>query len=247
MTPVQRRIEPRSADDSLSGVVRCLYFADTFLRDGESPLHVPSCSHGVGREREGGILTLLLLLLPSRSRPPRPHDVGRDQLGLGVRLRPGGAVAGEVFGAGGGGGAGQGDPADAPGTRGGHRRAGRPGEPPARALRGVTGPGQGPRHAGQPLHAHLLGGAVQGEPGGCAPTPPHPVSPLGVPIQAGAWKSDQGGGDRRVGVVFGVSLPFGEGFGAAGGRSTTSCTPGGFSSLRHPPPLALPRSSRCPK
>lgn len=54
MTPVQRRIEPRSADDSLSGVVRCLYFADTFLRDGESPLHVPSCSHGVGRERERG-------------------------------------------------------------------------------------------------------------------------------------------------------------------------------------------------
>ncbi|XP_054992636.1 lethal(2) giant larvae protein homolog 1 isoform X1 [Sorex araneus] len=33
MTPVQRRIEARSADDSLSGVVRCLYFADTFLRD----------------------------------------------------------------------------------------------------------------------------------------------------------------------------------------------------------------------
>lgn len=32
---MQRRIEPRSADDSLSGVVRCLYFADTFLRDGE--------------------------------------------------------------------------------------------------------------------------------------------------------------------------------------------------------------------
>lgn len=36
VTPVQRRIEPRSADDSLSGVVRCLYFADTFLRDGEA-------------------------------------------------------------------------------------------------------------------------------------------------------------------------------------------------------------------
>uniref|UniRef100_A0A673K672 Lethal(2) giant larvae protein homolog 1-like n=1 Tax=Sinocyclocheilus rhinocerous TaxID=307959 RepID=A0A673K672_9TELE len=34
VTPVQRRIEPRSADDSLSGVVRCLCFADTFLRDG---------------------------------------------------------------------------------------------------------------------------------------------------------------------------------------------------------------------
>lgn len=36
VTPVQRRIEPRSADDSLSGVVRCLCFADTFLRDGMS-------------------------------------------------------------------------------------------------------------------------------------------------------------------------------------------------------------------
>lgn len=34
VAPVQRRIEPRSADDSLSGVVRCLCFADTFLRDG---------------------------------------------------------------------------------------------------------------------------------------------------------------------------------------------------------------------
>lgn len=34
VTPVQRRIEPRSADDSLSGVVRCLCFADTFLKDG---------------------------------------------------------------------------------------------------------------------------------------------------------------------------------------------------------------------
>ncbi|XP_023670840.1 lethal(2) giant larvae protein homolog 1-like [Paramormyrops kingsleyae] len=33
VTPVQRRIEPRSADDSLSGVVRCLCFADTYLRD----------------------------------------------------------------------------------------------------------------------------------------------------------------------------------------------------------------------
>lgn len=34
VAPVQRRIEPRSADDSLTGVVRCLCFADTFLRDG---------------------------------------------------------------------------------------------------------------------------------------------------------------------------------------------------------------------
>lgn len=55
MTPVQRRIEPRSADDSLSGVVRCLYFADTFLRDGETP---PSPS------------------LPPREKPPT-GSVGR--------------------------------------------------------------------------------------------------------------------------------------------------------------------------
>uniref|UniRef100_S4RD28 LLGL scribble cell polarity complex component 1 n=1 Tax=Petromyzon marinus TaxID=7757 RepID=S4RD28_PETMA len=34
VAPVQRRVEPRSLDDSLSGLVRCLYFADTFLRDG---------------------------------------------------------------------------------------------------------------------------------------------------------------------------------------------------------------------
>lgn len=34
VAPIQRRIEPRSADDSMSGVVRCLCFADTFLRDG---------------------------------------------------------------------------------------------------------------------------------------------------------------------------------------------------------------------
>lgn len=43
VAPVQRRIEPRSADDSLSGVVRCLCFADTYLRDGKTypptPLH----------------------------------------------------------------------------------------------------------------------------------------------------------------------------------------------------------------
>ena len=53
VAPVQRRIEPRSADDSLSGVVRCLCFADTFLRDGAPLLlllfycsqHVSPCKH----------------------------------------------------------------------------------------------------------------------------------------------------------------------------------------------------------
>ena len=42
VAPVQRRIEPRSADDSLSGVVRCLCFADTFLRDGRRNTHTPA-------------------------------------------------------------------------------------------------------------------------------------------------------------------------------------------------------------
>ncbi|KAM9745593.1 lethal(2) giant larvae protein homolog 1 isoform 1-T2 [Menidia menidia] len=73
VAPVQRRIEPRSADDSLSGVVRCLCFADTFLRDGTHhgptlwagtnsgsvyayALEVPGAgpARGAGGERGGG-------------------------------------------------------------------------------------------------------------------------------------------------------------------------------------------------
>ncbi|KAG7270167.1 hypothetical protein CRUP_026168 [Coryphaenoides rupestris] len=61
VAPVQRRIEPRSADDSLSGVVRCLCFADTFLRDGHAPirvyayaLEVPVAGAGSGPGRGGG-------------------------------------------------------------------------------------------------------------------------------------------------------------------------------------------------
>lgn len=34
LAPVQRKIEARSADDSFTGFVRTLYFADTYLRDG---------------------------------------------------------------------------------------------------------------------------------------------------------------------------------------------------------------------
>uniref|UniRef100_A0A8C4K3T5 LLGL scribble cell polarity complex component 2 n=1 Tax=Dromaius novaehollandiae TaxID=8790 RepID=A0A8C4K3T5_DRONO len=66
MTPVQRRIEPRSPDDSLSGVVRCLYFADTFLRDGKArgpcvgwELPDPVC----GCPWQSSLLPLCLLLL----------------------------------------------------------------------------------------------------------------------------------------------------------------------------------------
>ncbi|TNN41370.1 Lethal(2) giant larvae 1 [Liparis tanakae] len=70
VAPIQRRIEPRSADDSLSGVVRCLCFADTFLRDGTHhgatlwagtnsgsvyayALEVPGVGSGRGGERGG--------------------------------------------------------------------------------------------------------------------------------------------------------------------------------------------------
>lgn len=35
LAPVQRKIEARSSDDSFTGLVRVLYFADTFLTDSE--------------------------------------------------------------------------------------------------------------------------------------------------------------------------------------------------------------------
>lgn len=35
LSPVQRKIEARSSDDSFTGLVRTLYFADTFLSDSE--------------------------------------------------------------------------------------------------------------------------------------------------------------------------------------------------------------------
>lgn len=33
LAPVQRKIEARSSDDSFTGLVRTLYFADTFVSD----------------------------------------------------------------------------------------------------------------------------------------------------------------------------------------------------------------------
>ncbi|XP_042197041.1 lethal(2) giant larvae protein homolog 1 isoform X2 [Callorhinchus milii] len=62
VTPVQRRIEPRSADDSLSGVVRCLYFADTFLRDATH--HGPTMWAGTN----AGCVYAYALEVPSRER-----------------------------------------------------------------------------------------------------------------------------------------------------------------------------------
>lgn len=35
LAPVQRKIEARSSDDSFTGLVRTLYFADTFVSDSE--------------------------------------------------------------------------------------------------------------------------------------------------------------------------------------------------------------------
>ncbi|XP_015264810.1 PREDICTED: lethal(2) giant larvae protein homolog 1 isoform X1 [Gekko japonicus] len=62
MTPVQRRIEPRSADDSLSGVVRCLCFADTFLRDAAH--HGPTMWAGTN----SGLVFAYALEVPSQEK-----------------------------------------------------------------------------------------------------------------------------------------------------------------------------------
>ncbi|KAG9343028.1 hypothetical protein JZ751_015246 [Albula glossodonta] len=62
VTPVQRRIEPRSADDSLSGVVRCLCFADTYLRD--STHHGPTMWAGTN----SGSVFAYALELPSQEK-----------------------------------------------------------------------------------------------------------------------------------------------------------------------------------
>lgn len=45
LAPVQRKIEARSAEDSFTGFVRTLYFADTFLKDSEllPPLALGDC------------------------------------------------------------------------------------------------------------------------------------------------------------------------------------------------------------
>lgn len=42
LAPVQRKIEARSAEDSFTGFVRTLYFADTFLRDSKCEASSPS-------------------------------------------------------------------------------------------------------------------------------------------------------------------------------------------------------------
>ncbi|XP_073464271.1 LLGL scribble cell polarity complex component 2 isoform X2 [Aquarana catesbeiana] len=58
LAPVQRRIEARTAEDSFTGFVRTLYFADTFIRD--SSRHCPSLWAGTN----GGTVYAFSLRVP---------------------------------------------------------------------------------------------------------------------------------------------------------------------------------------
>ncbi|KAG8446129.1 hypothetical protein GDO86_013845 [Hymenochirus boettgeri] len=62
LAPVQRRIEARSAEDSFTGFVRTLYFADTYLRD--SSRHTPSLWAGTN----GGTVYAYSLRVPPTER-----------------------------------------------------------------------------------------------------------------------------------------------------------------------------------
>uniref|UniRef100_A0A8D0L675 LLGL scribble cell polarity complex component 2 n=1 Tax=Sphenodon punctatus TaxID=8508 RepID=A0A8D0L675_SPHPU len=62
LAPVQRKIEARSAEDSFTGFVRTLYFADTFLRD--SSRHCPSLWAGTN----GGTVYAFCLRVPPAER-----------------------------------------------------------------------------------------------------------------------------------------------------------------------------------
>ncbi|XP_028912908.1 LLGL scribble cell polarity complex component 2 isoform X2 [Ornithorhynchus anatinus] len=78
LAPVQRRIEARSAEDSFTGFVRTLYFADTFLRDGSH--HCPSLWAGTN----GGTVYAFSLRVPPAERrmdePVRAEQAKEIQL-----------------------------------------------------------------------------------------------------------------------------------------------------------------------
>ncbi|XP_068161098.1 LLGL scribble cell polarity complex component 2 isoform X1 [Antennarius striatus] len=63
LAPVQRKIEARSSDDSFTGLVRTLYFADTFLSD--SSHNTPSLWAGTNG---GGVFAYMLRLPPVEHR-----------------------------------------------------------------------------------------------------------------------------------------------------------------------------------
>ncbi|KAA8581053.1 hypothetical protein FQN60_002634, partial [Etheostoma spectabile] len=74
LAPVQRKIEARSSDDSFTGLVRTIYFADTFLSD--SSHSTPSLWAGTN----GGCVFAYMLRLPSvehRAEEP-PLEVAHD-------------------------------------------------------------------------------------------------------------------------------------------------------------------------
>ncbi|XP_042689079.1 LLGL scribble cell polarity complex component 2 isoform X3 [Centrocercus urophasianus] len=78
LAPVQRKIEARSAEDSFTGFVRTLYFADTFLRD--SSHHCPSLWAGTN----GGTVYAFCLRVPPAERrmdePVRAEQAKEIQL-----------------------------------------------------------------------------------------------------------------------------------------------------------------------
>nr|XP_020660757.1 lethal(2) giant larvae protein homolog 2 isoform X4 [Pogona vitticeps] len=78
LAPVQRKIEARSAEDSFTGFVRILYFADTFLRD--STRHSPSLWAGTN----GGTVYAFCLRVPPAERrmdePVRAEQAKEIQL-----------------------------------------------------------------------------------------------------------------------------------------------------------------------
>ncbi|KAB0400691.1 hypothetical protein E2I00_008317, partial [Balaenoptera physalus] len=67
LAPVQRKIEARSAEDSFTGFVRTLYFADTYLRD--SSRHCPSLWAGTNG---GTVYTFALRVPPAERRMDEP-------------------------------------------------------------------------------------------------------------------------------------------------------------------------------
>ncbi|XP_036268398.1 LLGL scribble cell polarity complex component 2 isoform X1 [Pipistrellus kuhlii] len=78
LAPVQRKIEARTAEDSFTGFVRTLYFADTYLRD--SSRHCPSLWAGTN----GGTVYAFALHVPPAERrtdePVRAEQVKEIQL-----------------------------------------------------------------------------------------------------------------------------------------------------------------------
>ncbi|XP_044528812.1 LLGL scribble cell polarity complex component 2 [Gracilinanus agilis] len=78
LAPVQRKIEARSAEDSFTGFVRTLYFADTYLRD--NSCHCPSLWVGTN----GGTVYAFSLRVPTPERrmeePVRAEQAKEIQL-----------------------------------------------------------------------------------------------------------------------------------------------------------------------